>query len=175
MYSGNIGHFQNLEVAIRAAARIRHLPRFRLQIIGSGMAEDDLRLSADDLGANNVRFLGRRPFTQMGAITNLADALLVSLKDLPFFAATIPGKTQVALAAGRPVVMAVRGDAADMIRAAGAGEIVEPGDEIGLAAAFDRLYRAPAETLSAMGGSGRRYYEDQLSLARGARRASRSC
>ena len=170
VYSGNLGHFQGLDTAIRAAARLRHLKLYQLVLIGTGQAEQSLRKLASELALDNVRFVGRRPYTEMGRITALADALLVSLQDRPFFAATIPGKTQVSLACGRPVLMAVRGDAADLINNAGAGITSTPGDEVGLAAAIERLYSLPREELDAMGARGRQYYVSALSLDQGARR-----
>jgi colanic acid biosynthesis glycosyl transferase WcaI len=170
VYSGNVGHFQGLDTAIRAAARLRHLKHFQLVVIGTGQAEQDLRRLAAERGLDNVRFLGRRHYTEMGQLTALADVLLVSLQDRPFFAATIPGKTQVSLACGRPVLMAVRGDAADLVSNAGAGITATPGDEAGLAAAIERLYSLPREELDAMGARGRQFYVSELSLDRGARR-----
>ena len=67
----------------------------------------------------------------------------VSLEDRPFFAATIPSKTQAALACGRPLVMAVRGDAADLVTRADAGVVCEPDNAEALAAAFEHLYLLP--------------------------------
>jgi len=170
VYSGNVGYFQGLDVAIRAASRLRHLKNFQLVIIGSGQAEQDLRKLANDLALENVRFLGRKPYTEMGRVTALADALLVSLQDRPFFAATIPGKTQVSLACAKPVVMAVRGDAADLVTKAQAGIVVEPGDEPAFAAGIERLYLLSRDEREAMGARGRDYYVRELSLDSGARR-----
>jgi glycosyltransferase involved in cell wall biosynthesis len=170
VYSGNLGHFQGLDCAIRAAAKLRHLERFRFVIVGSGQAEAELRALAARLAPENVRFLGRQPFGEMGHITALGNALLVSLEDRPFFAATIPSKTQVALACGRPVIMSVRGDAAALVSEADAGLVSMPGDVDDLAAAIEQLYNASPAELEAMGARGRRYYERELSLDRSARR-----
>ena len=170
VFSGNMGTFQGLDSAIRAAARLRHLERFQLVMIGTGQAEQQLRALAGEMRLNNVRFLGRRPFKEMGHITALASALLVSLEDRPFFAATIPSKTQVALACGRPVVMAVRGDAAALLTEADAGVVCEPGNDAALAAAIEQLYLLPRAELDAMGTRGREYYEREMSLDRAATR-----
>jgi glycosyltransferase involved in cell wall biosynthesis len=173
VYSGNIGHFQGLESAVRAAARLQHLDRFQLVFIGAGQAEESLRSLARELRLDNVRFLGRQPYQQMGPLTALADVLLVSLQDLSFFAATIPAKTQVALACGRPVLVAVRGDAAELVREAGAGVACTPGHEIEMASAIERLYSMPRAELEAMGKRGRGYYVRELSVERGAARVER--
>ena len=168
VYSGNVGHYQGLDKAVRAAARLRHLKDFQFVIVGTGLAEQSLLGLVNELGVGNVRFVGRRPYTEMGKITALADALLVSLEDRPFFASTIPGKTQVSLACGRPVVMAVRGDAADLVTSAEAGVTATPGDEVSIAAAIERLYSLPRAELEAMGARGRHYYVNSLSLNQGA-------
>lgn len=170
IYAGNLGRYQGLDTAIRAAARVQHLTGFRLVFIGSGQVEHELRKLAADLGLSNVVFLGRRSLSDMGPVTNLADALLVSLKDLPFFSATIPGKTQVGLAAGRPLVMAVRGDASDLVRKSGGGIVCDPGDESSLASAFEQLYAMSPDERNTMGQRGRAFYLKELALARGALR-----
>ena len=107
VFAGNMGHFQGLESAIRAVAKLRNLERFQLVFVGSGQAEADLKRLVAELRLENVRFLGRHPLAEMGRITALASALLVSLEDRPFFAALIPSKTQAALACARPLIMAV--------------------------------------------------------------------
>ena len=137
-------------------------------IVGSGQAEAELRALAARPAPENVRFLGQQPFGEMGHITALGNALLVSLEDRPFFAATIPSKTQVALACGRPVIMSVRGDAAALVSEADAGLVSMPGDVDALAAAIEHLYNASPAELEAMGVRGRRYYERELSLDRSA-------
>ena len=170
VYSGNLGDYQALDAVIRAAARVRHLPRLRVVFIGTGPMETELRELATRLAADNVRFLGTIPYHEVGPVSSLADVLLVSLRDLPFFASTIPGKTQVALASGRPVIMAVAGDAADIVRQADAGLLCRPDDEVALAEALERAYGLDETELDAMGARGRAYYVRELSLDQGARR-----
>jgi glycosyltransferase involved in cell wall biosynthesis len=167
VYSGNLGPFQRLDVAIDAASMLAHLPLFQLVLIGTGQCEADLQAQAGRLGLNNVRFIGRRDYSEMGAINSLADALLVSLDDIPFFEATIPSKTQVAMACGKPIVIAARGDAADMVTKACAGVTCPPADSVALAAAFESMYRRSRSELAGMGARGRLFYEQELSMQRG--------
>ena len=164
MYAGNLGAYQALETAIAAAARLRDLPEFQLVLAGSGIAEERLRALAASLGAGNVRFLPHRPPERMAALARAADIHLVSLRDLPIFAGTIPSKTQSLLAAGLPVIAAVPGDAADLVRGAGAGIVCPPEDVAALAAAFRRAAALPAVRLAEMGRRARAYYEDHLSM-----------
>ena len=63
---------------------------------------------------------------------------------------TVPTKLQAYMACGRPVVAAVEGDAADVVRESGGGVVCQPGDPDALAAAILHLYRlSPSERESA--------------------------
>ena len=163
LYAGNLGAFQGLETVIRAAALLKEYPQIQLVLAGTGQHELALRNLARQTAAP-VLFLGARPYGEMPRINALADVLLVHLKDLPFFAHTIPSKTQVALASGRPVLMAVRGDAAELVARAGAGLLCEPENPQALAAAVLEFFRMPEEQREAMGRRGREFYLREMSL-----------
>ena len=169
VYAGNLGMFQDLETLIRAAVRVRDLSNVQIVLVGTGQREASLKQLAAELGADNVRFVGRRQFWDMPKINALADVLLVQLKDFPFFAATVPSKTQVSLASGRPVLMAVRGDSAKIVERANAGVTCAPENEEALAAAIRTLYATPKAELEAMGDRGRRFYLEHMSLDVGGR------
>jgi glycosyltransferase involved in cell wall biosynthesis len=175
LYAGNFGVFQGLDTVIRAAALLRDIPDLQIVLAGTGPQEAQLRDLVARQRANNVRFLNRRPFQQMPAINALADALLVHLQDLPFFSATIPSKTQVALASARPVVMAVRGDAADIVERARAGLTCIPADHVALAEAIERMHGLPPTERDAMGARGREFYLQNMSLDYGAGQMDRLC
>ena len=66
MFAGNLGLLQGIETAIRAAAAASD--RMDLVLVGSGAGEDGARRLAADLGADNVRFIGRRPPEQMAEL-----------------------------------------------------------------------------------------------------------
>lgn len=72
------------------------------------------------------------------------------------FDISIPSKTQTYLAIGKPILMGVRvrGDAADLVRAAGAGIVFAPGQAAALAQAVDRLLAMPVSARQRMGGAG---------------------
>jgi len=162
IYSGNLGSFQALETVLSAAERLQDYPDIQIVLAGTGQKECALRSAAR--GMANVRFLGGRPMTEMPQIHALADVLLVHLKDLDFFASTVPSKTQVALASGRPILMGVRGDAADIITEAGAGLTCEPENADAMAAKILELYRMKAEAREQLGANGRAYYLSRMSL-----------
>lgn len=164
MYAGAIGHVQQLDVAVRAAAAVAHTG-LQLVLVGSGIAEDGLRDLVAELGATNVHLLGRRPPEEMGVLGAAADAHLVSLADTPLLRVTMPSKLPAVLAMGLPVVMYGSGDAADVVRDAGAG--FNATDLAGLTDAFRGLATATDAELAAYGTAGRLRYEQEFSLARG--------
>ena len=96
-----------------------------------------------------------------------ADALLLHLRNEPLFDITIPSKTQAYLAAGKPIVAGVGGEAANLLRDAEAGFVVQPEDAPALATAIGRMADVPGAVRRSMGASGRRYYQDHLSFASG--------
>jgi len=145
----------------------RQRPGVCFAFAGSGVEEARLRQRAVAEGLANVVFLGRRPPEAMGGVYAWAAALLVHLRDDPLFAITIPAKTQTYLAIGKPILMGGRGDAADLVRAAGAGIVFAPGQAAELAQAVDELLAMPESAREKMGGAGRAYYEAHLSLAEG--------
>lgn len=164
MYAGAIGHVQQLDLAVRAARDVADTG-LHLVLVGSGIAEEGLRGLASELGATNVHFLGRRPPEEMGTLGAAADAHLVSLADSPLLRITMPSKLPAVMAMERPVVMVGSGDAADVVREAGAGMVATGQDE--LRDALRQLATAPDQDLQGWGRAGRRRYEQEFSLARG--------
>lgn len=170
VYAGNLGAFQGLDVAVRAASLLRDVPEFRLLIVGTGQKEAELKELAARLSCANVVFIPRREYWEMPRIYSISDALLIHLKDYPFFATTIPSKTQVSMACGRPIVVAVRGDAAELVERAKAGLVCEPDNPQALADCVRRLARMSAARRQEMGLAGREFYYNEMSLAEGAQR-----
>jgi lipopolysaccharide/colanic/teichoic acid biosynthesis glycosyltransferase/glycosyltransferase involved in cell wall biosynthesis len=169
VFAGTMGAAQSLGTVLDAAALLRARTDVRFVLIGGGILVDELRARAEELGLDNVLFLPRRPSSEIGEVLAMADALLVHLKDNPLFEITVPSKTQAYLRAGRPVLMGVRGDAAELVERAGGGVAFAPDDAEALAAAVTALAALPAEERDAMGRRGAAFYDEHLSLASGAR------
>lgn len=168
VFAGNMGILQGLDTAIEAAARVNQInPKIRFVFMGKGVALEHLKTMAAQRAPHNTLFLPARPPREAGAVLRHADALFVHLQKDPLFEITVPSKTQAYMALGRPIVMAVRGDAADLVKQAEAGIVVEPESPDDLAAAVCRLAELPADTLDAMGKRGMKFYQSQLSLQAG--------
>jgi lipopolysaccharide/colanic/teichoic acid biosynthesis glycosyltransferase len=168
VYAGTMGPTQGLDVVLRAAKLIEGSePRVQFILVGGGIEVEHLRTLATEIGTTTVKIMPRMPPSEIGNLLAAADLLLVHLKDQPLFRVTIPSKTQFYLAMGRPILMGVRGDAAELIEKAGAGVVIEPEDAPALARAVLELARLPKHELAAMGTRGRAFYERELSAAVG--------
>lgn len=163
MYAGNFGEFQALDVLVEAADLLRDRTDVGFVLVGGGVEEGRLRRMVAERRLQNVTFVGPQPFERMGPILALGDVQLVSLQDVPLFRSTLPSKLQGVLAAGRPVLAALTGDAAQVVRESGAGEVVRPGSARELADAVLALRGAPPDALAARGAAGRAYYQERFS------------
>jgi len=135
IYAGNMGEAQGLETVLEAAELLNDLPQVLFVLIGDGIALPRLKKLLISKGLTNVRFIGRHSPDAMQGIYALADVLLVHIKDDPLFRITIPHKILVYLGTGKPILAAIAGDAADVIRSAGAGIVCLPGNPQALASA----------------------------------------
>ena len=165
VYGGNLGRAQRLDCVLEAAARLGDRPDISIELFGSGVDEEALRAQASRQRLTNVHFRGRVGQEEMIGAFAEADALLLHLGDDPLFAITIPSKTQFYLAMGRPIVAAVNGEAADMLRNSGAAIVVPPRDPEALATAIRELADLPAQDRARLGRNGADYYRRNLSFS----------
>lgn len=171
IFAGTMGRAQALDAVLEAAGLIsQKFPIIQFVFVGGGIDVIRLQNKVKDMELKNVRFLPRKPMSEIGQILNLADVLLVHLKDDPLFKITIPSKTQTYMAVGRPILMGVKGDAADLIEKANAGISCTPEDPKSIADSIERLFTLPRSQLDAMGDNGRKFYDKELSLSVGVRR-----
>jgi glycosyltransferase involved in cell wall biosynthesis len=158
MYAGIFGGYQQLDVLVRAAEALRHRQDIGVALVGGGVVEGQLRRQVADAGLDNVRFVPFQPFSRMADVLALGDVQLVSLADLPLFHSTLPSKLQATLAAGRPLIGAVSGDAAAVVEQSGAGVLVQPGSVEDMVAAVEKFAGAAPEELAERGRRGRAFY-----------------
>ncbi|WP_345637004.1 glycosyltransferase family 4 protein [Rugosimonospora acidiphila] len=162
MFAGNLGPFQRVETAVRAAAAAGD--RMDLVILGSGTQEPALRQLARQLRATNVRFLGHRPAQEMASLYAAAEYQLLTLRDLPALRGTVPSKLQAALACGRPVIASAAGDVARLVESAGAGLTCAPENWQKLAETFLTAAATPPAQRAETGRRALALYQDRMSL-----------
>lgn len=170
LYAGNIGPAQALEAVLDAAKLLQDAGRGDMVsfcFLGSGVGQMALEEATLSRGLRNVMFLPRVSPDEVGSYLATADALLVHLRADPLFEITLPSKTQAYMYAGKPILMAVGGEAAALITKARAGVIATPQNPKSIAlAALSLCYMTESERAS-MGKAGRAYYMRELSMQKG--------
>jgi colanic acid biosynthesis glycosyl transferase WcaI len=163
LFAGNIGIVQGLESVVRAAEILGPESKVKMVLVGNGVDKARLEALVQELGLQDrVQFIGHQPIEKIPAFTAAADALLVQLKKSEVMELVIPTKTVAYLAAGRPILAAVDGAAAELVRESGAGVYVEPENAEALAQIAKEFAAKTVAELASMGENGRRYLVDNL-------------
>ncbi|HET9289197.1 MAG TPA: glycosyltransferase family 4 protein [Gaiella sp.] len=129
MHSGNIGHAQDLDTLVRAAAFLRDLDRLQIMVIGFGARHGELTRLAQRLEVTStVRFLGYQPRDRLSLSLASADLHYVGLaRGLSGF--VVPSRLYGILAVARPVLVSADADSETvaLVEEAGCGIVVQPG------------------------------------------------
>lgn len=166
VYGGNLGQAQALDQVIEAAAvAARQVPNIRVHLFGSGVECEQLAVLAAKHAPDHVMIhVGVAPRV-MDRIFDQADALVIHLKEDPLYEITIPSKMQHYLSAGKPIVGAISGEAARLLRKSGAAEIVAPGDSRALANTFIAVAEEGSSARTARGARGREFYSKHFDFS----------
>lgn len=150
LYAGAHGDANALENVIAAARLLEHRNSpVRFQFIGDGPEKQVLiQLAA---GLKTVVFNDPVPKAEIPARMAQADAILLSLRDVPLFRYGVsPNKLYDAYAIGRPVITTVAGSVNSEVETHRLGFTAEPGDPQALADAILRLAQTPRVEREAM-------------------------
>jgi glycosyltransferase involved in cell wall biosynthesis len=170
LYAGTVGLAHGLGTLLDAAAELERSGAARARgasasvavtIAGDGAEAPSLRARLAARGPAGVRMLGAVPAERIPALYAESDVAVVMLRDLPIFAGALPTKMLEAMAAGRPVVLASRGEAARLVERERCGLVVPPESPRALAAALATLAADPGRR-AAMGAAGRRAAEREF-------------
>ena len=165
VFAGNIGKAQALDAVLDAAKILQNRKsKVCFVIVGGGVDVSRLKLYAKNLSLDNLVFLPPVPMSEVGTILDAADALIVHLKKDPLFEITIPSKTQAYMAVGKPLLMAVDGDAADLVRQSNCGLIAESENSQSIANAAESLANMCSSDLQNMGERASQFYQDNLGI-----------
>jgi len=158
--------------AVLLAAEILQSQSSQLAFIflGAGLEVDRLKQVAADMQLHNVLFLPAVPMGEVGAYLQAADVLLVHLKKDELFRITIPSKTQAYMAAGKPILMAVDGDAAVLVERSQCGFTADSENPEAIAEAALHLMQCSTQERERMASNAKQYYRENLSLESGSRR-----
>lgn len=162
-YIGTVGMAHDIGTVLDAARLLgRERPRLRFVIIGDGAEREALAARARAEGLDNVTFTGLVPRAEIPDYLAASDVSLVTLKPSDLFKTVLPSKMFESMAAARAIVLAVDGEARQVLERAGAGLAVAPGNAAALADAVRRLAADP-ELRQTLGAAGARFVDRDFS------------
>lgn len=164
MFAGNLGNGQRLDVIIDAAIELGHRNDYKIHFVGDGSMRDKLEKMAFEKGLqDNVVFHGNQKREDMPSFYKMADALLITLRGNNEVGNTMPGKLQMYMTTGKPVLGAINGAANEVIHESGCGDCVKAGDSKGLAKLMLDYIDNP-DKYSECGRKGRDYFKKHFTL-----------
>ena len=142
--------------------------RIRFVLAGDGAEKALLQSEVSRRRLTNVLFIDPVPKRDLPSLLNAADAILVCLRNLKIFEGVVPTKILEGMSCGKPILGAVAGEAAGLVRAADAGICVGPENPQGMRDAILSLMADP-QGCALMGQRGREFI--QLNFCRDRRAA----
>ena len=163
VFAGNIGVSQDFGTILSAAERLRDHPDIHWVVLGDGRMKHwvDRQVARRGLGGV-VHLLGQHPVETMPRYFALADALLISLRHDALYSMVVPSKLQSYMACAKPVIAALDGEAARIVRESQGGLVVSAEDPDALAEAVLRISTMTSDERQAMGCRNRRYFEEHF-------------
>lgn len=169
MFAGAIGESHNMESNLKAALLTKTYKDIHWVYVGDGRKLDWVCNYVREYSLEaTVHTLGHFPSDMMPSFFDKADVLLVSLTDSQLFNLYAPAKISSYMASGKPIIAALNGEGADVVRCAGCGWCVDPGDAESLAELVITLSKLEKSDLQKKGLSGityyKQYFDKDLSL-----------
>ncbi|MFZ1363242.1 MAG: glycosyltransferase family 4 protein [Candidatus Nanopelagicales bacterium] len=169
LYAGNHGYAQGLDSWIHAMEKNRDSSKAHLVLIGSGPHKKELEELTQTLGVDRVHLLDPVSQENLTPYTLASDAMIISLTDKPLFSITIPGKTQEALFAEKPILASIAGDVSELIRGSNCGFVAEPSNPESIAQCIRKAEKLGRENLSSMGIRSKQLYSELMERQKGAK------
>lgn len=126
IHFGSLGLANGAEYIVDTAVLMKNKYDIEFIFIGGGSTEESLRDKVNELGLNNVRFLGAFPMAKTSEIVNFCDISVVSFSDIPILYTNSPNKLFDSLSAGKPIIVNSRGWTKDLVETEQCGYFVDP-------------------------------------------------
>lgn len=164
MFAGNLGKGQRIDVIVNAAAELGARTDYKVHIVGDGSMRSSLETMVKEKGlTNNVVFYGNQKRDDMPSFYKKADVLLITLRGNNEVGNTMPGKLQMYMTTGKPILGAINGAANEVIKEAECGACVDAGDYKGLADLMKSYIESP-EKYKDCGVNARRYFNEHFTF-----------
>lgn len=157
IFAGNVGNNQSIDTVIDAAESLLNVPEIKIIVVGDGSRLSYLVQQIKLRYITNLYAVGKLPSEMMPTIYSMASALLVTLAKKDSLSKTVPSRVQAYLAAGVPIVGALDGEAALVIKSAGAGLVCPAEDTFGLIRCIKNLYSMTQVERNNMGKRGHKF------------------
>jgi len=157
-FTGNIGDAQDFPSMIKGVKKSLHVNELVILLVGDGRYKGELikNIKAEGL-EKTIILLGHYPPRYMPLFYYYSHYLLISLKDIPIFAHTLPGKVQSYMSSGRPLVGMINGEAKQVINEAGCGLVAPSGNHVLFASILDRCCKIGENERQELGKLGQSY------------------
>ncbi len=164
VYSGNMGHFSDLETVIEAAHQLSEVETLRFVFVGDGVKKPALVEMVQQKGLTNVIFQPRQELEHLPEVLAAADIAMATLSS-EGGAVSTQGKLYSIMAAGRPVLALTPAghDIQRIVQDNHIGWWVETGSAEGLAQLVYRIKNQPDE-LAEAGRRARQLFDEKYSL-----------
>jgi glycosyltransferase involved in cell wall biosynthesis len=164
MFAGNVGESQDFETILKAA-ELTKLENVNWIIVGDGRKMDWVKSEIKNKNLSNIYLLGRHDLDMMPYFFSKADVMLVSLKDEPVFALTVPAKIQAYMASGKIILGTLNGEGNKLINESKCGFAVSAGDHISLGKKALELKKITVERKQEMEYNSKSFYKNNFSKA----------
>ena len=164
MFAGNLGSGSKVDIIIKAANELKNRSDFKIHLVGDGSQRNVLEKLVSDLGlADKVVFHGNQKREDMPGFYKMADVLLLTLRGDNEVGNTMPGKLQMYMTAGKPILGAINGAAMEVINDSKCGKCVTAGNYIGLANLMQD-YLDNRKAYESCGLNARKYFMQNFTL-----------
>ena len=153
VFTGNISPAQDFPLMVEAAGMLREWGiEANWIIVGDGMSRAEAEALVHEKGLDDRFFFeGFKQPQEIPRYTAIASALIACLTKSPLLDCTIPAKVMSYIAAGRPVVLAMDGEANRTVNETGCGFATESGNARLLAESLKSLWEMSEAEREAMG------------------------
>ena len=165
-YVGTVGMAHGLEVILKAAKICKNINNEDIMfwIVGDGAKREELENQAKKEGLNQVVFTGRLPKEEMPSIMASSDCCLVHLRGSELFSTVIPSKIFEIMAMNIPIIMAVKGEAQEIVIKGKAGVVMEPDQPESLIECIYKIREQSKESFAGRQFVADNYDRNQLAL-----------
>ena len=161
VFTGNISPAQSFPTMLEAAKILSDAGHddIRWIIVGDGMSRKQVETEVQKLGLTNFVFEGQQPIEMMPAYADIADVLVGCLVTSELLGATIPAKVMSYIALGKPIVLAMDGEAQDLVnKNIGCGYAGGTEDIKSLANNIERIYTMTPSERNVLGQRAKEYH-----------------